>query len=179
MSSICTLAGAEISQRIFLPATDHLVLHDGTLTGFHYFSGFKTFLKPCYVGPLDSSFSAIVGPNGLGKTVLADAVRFALGANMASLRVKAAKESINHQLLQRLGSKAACSTEVGFVISDQRRRDSTSQCESNMNEDIRYLRVRRRVLASGQSTYYAACWGTLPGHDCFQDKLTPQSYVRF
>ena len=118
-----------------------------------------------------------MGPNGLGKTVLADAVRFTLGSNMTSVRVKAAKEAINHQLLQSQGSKAACSTEVGFVISRKKQGDSPSTSEPRLYEDIRYLRVRRRVLATGQSTYYAACWATLPGSDCLQDHLTSQPYV--
>jgi hypothetical protein len=144
----------------------------------HNSAGFKTFCKPCYVGPLDSSFSAIVGPNGLGKTVLADAVRFTLGSSVTSIRVKAAKDSVSHQLMQRLGSKAACCTEVGFVIHHARAQDTTAHGENNLRHFTRYLRVRRRVVAAGQSTYSAACSAALPGTECLQDKLPSLSYVR-
>jgi chromosome segregation ATPase len=134
-------------------------------------------MSSCFVGPLDASFSAIVGPNGLGKTVLADAVRFTLGS-MSSVRVKSAKEAINHQLVQRLGSKAACCTEVGFAIQLRSKHNSTAAPTSCADTHIRYLRVRRRVIASGQSVYYAICCSNAPRSDSWQDQLSSMPYVR-
>ncbi|KAF8068237.1 dscc1 [Scenedesmus sp. PABB004] len=48
--------------------------------------GFKSFRDRTVAGPL-GDFTAIVGPNGCGKSALSDAVAFALGGGRRSLRV--------------------------------------------------------------------------------------------
>lgn len=133
--------------------------------------GFKTFQRETFIGPFDESFTAIVGPNGLGKTVIADAARFALGANLSSIRVKSCSDVINHRLAQAEGANAQCCTEVGFFATLTR--------SENADREFRYVRVRRRVTSSGQSTYYAACQATAPSPTtCLRDALPTRSYVR-
>lgn len=149
-----------------------IVISFGTVRAHRYSgsAGFKTFQRETFIGPFDDNFTAIVGPNGLGKTVIADAARFALGANFSSIRVRAAKDVINHRLAQAEGDLAQCCTELGFAA-----RISTP---SNADSETRYIRIRRRVVASGHSTYYAACTDVLPGPStCLRDTLPARSYV--
>eukprot|EP00892_Ulva_mutabilis_P012333 jgi/Ulvmu1/9472/UM052_0041.1 len=132
-------------------------------------SGFKTFQRETFIGPFDDGFTAIVGPNGLGKTVIADAARFALGANFSSIRVKSAKGVINHRLAQRDGDQAKCTAEIGF--------QATIKSDNATHIQTRYIRIRRRVVASGQSTYYAACTPAAPAPSmCLQETLPTQTY---
>lgn len=132
--------------------------------------GFKTFQRETFIGPFDDSFTAIVGPNGLGKTVIADAARFALGANFASIRVKCASEVINHRLAQSEGANAQCCTEIGFV--------TTLTGHENFSQVVRYIRVRRRITASGNSTYSASCQDSAPlPAECLNEALPNRSYV--
>jgi structural maintenance of chromosome 4 len=136
-------------------------------------AGFKTFRRETLIGPFDESFTAIVGPNGLGKTVIADAVRFTLGANFSSIRVQSAKEVINHSLVKELGNNAHCTTEVGFCVH-------VDSPISDGNHEARVVRIRRRVVASGHSTYSVQCQLQLPTGDSFlKDTLTTRSYVCF
>jgi structural maintenance of chromosome 4 len=133
-------------------------------------AGFKTFEKETYIGPLDSSFSAIVGPNGIGKTVIADAVRFTLTSSVAisNMRVKRTAEAVNHTLVSSQGSAACCITEVGLSIQSSERQPT---------ERV-YLAVRKRARASGECNYYAAKLDHLPTSDTWTaTMLTPMRLV--
>lgn len=129
--------------------------------------GFKTFVQDNFFGPLDSSFTAIVGPNGLGKTVIADAVRFTLGdASLSNIRVQNAAKAISHVLKDAHGPEARCITEVGF-------------CSRPANGDPCFLSVRRKVTAAGRSQYFAARVERAPDSSSWRSvQLPSRSLVR-
>lgn len=106
-----------------------------------------------------------MGPNGIGKTVIADAVRFTLGSNvtMSTVRVTCAAEAINHTLVHKLGDAAFCITEVGFSIHP----------EGALTDSV-YLSVRKRAQASGECMYYAAKLDCLPTLETWTQTTLPQ-----
>lgn len=116
----------------------------GVPSGLEVRAGFKTFARDTFFGPLDQSFTAIVGPNGVGKTVIADAVRFTLGDKGAAERgVKQARDAINHALARQQGESACCCTQIGF-------------CAATPGRPQPFIVVRRQVSAAGTSAYFAA-----------------------
>ena len=79
----------------------------------------------------------------LGKTVIADAVRFTLGDAVSSVRLQNASEAINHDLKRQHGKDASCTTQVCFKF-----REHGSRCS--------YICVRKHVAGSGRCQYFAA-----------------------
>ena len=186
------------------------------------FAGFKTFERPNFFGPLDASFTAIVGPNGcdgftvyrmrddtglkqlvhancnviqspshackrcckshrwcsaasvlakycyelvrvmcrLGKTVIADAVRFTLGDAVSSIRLQTATEAINDNLKRQRGAESACVTQVCFQFRSK-------------GGQQHYVCVRKRVAGSGRCTYYAANLQQAPSAASWLDQSLP------
>ena len=49
--------------------------------------GFKCFEKHCTLA-LDEAFTSIVGPNGCGKSVIGEAIAYALGGSRKMLRAR-------------------------------------------------------------------------------------------
>ncbi|GMH36927.1 hypothetical protein BSKO_04800 [Bryopsis sp. KO-2023] len=75
------------------------------MTAFRMFSGFKSFRYRTTIGPFDQ-FTCIIGPNGCGKSVVGEAVAFALGGNKSMLRAKTLASLINEESL-REGDRSA------------------------------------------------------------------------
>lgn len=108
------------------------------------FKGFKTFADKTdlnFEPPPD--ISAIVGPNGCGKSNIVDAVKFVLGdQNVKELRGSTLEELIFAGTNQR---KPLSMAEVSFFI------DNTDHC---LNADYAEVEVKRRIFRSGESEFY-------------------------
>ncbi|PTY36419.1 chromosome segregation protein SMC [Saccharospirillum sp. MSK14-1] len=108
-------------------------------------AGFKSFVDPTTI-PFPTNLSAIVGPNGCGKSNTIDAVRWVMGESSAKhLRGESMTDVIFN------GSNARkpvgqCSVELVFDNSDH-----TLQGQyAGFNE----ISIRRRVTRDGQSSYF-------------------------
>ncbi len=120
-------------------------------------SGFKSFVDPTTV-PFPSNMTAVVGPNGCGKSNIIDAVRWVMGESSAKyLR----GESMSDVIFNGSGARkpvGQASIELVFDNSDG----------SAPGEFVRFneISVRRRVSREGQSEYF------LNGSKCRRRDIT-------
>jgi chromosome segregation protein len=101
--------------------------------------GFKSFYEKTKI-LFDREMSAIVGPNGCGKSNVLDAIRWILGEqNPRQLRAEIMEELISNgsELLKPLGM-----AEVALVL------------EEVANYDFEEVEIKRRIFRSGESEYY-------------------------
>jgi len=108
-------------------------------------AGFKSFVDPTIL-TLPSNLTAIVGPNGCGKSNIIDAIRWVLGENSAKqLRGQSLEDVIFNGCTTRkpLGQAAI---EINFDNADANMGDQYSR--------YTHLSVRREITRDGQSTYY-------------------------
>ncbi len=106
--------------------------------------GFKSFKRKASI-PFPEGFSVVTGPNGSGKTNIADAIYFVLGSGAAkSLRAKKAHEVI----FQGNDKKKASEYAKVTMYLDNRERMIP------IEEDI--VSISRRVNRAGVSTYRLA-----------------------
>lgn len=111
-------------------------------------AGFKSFADKTAI-KFDSGFTAIVGPNGCGKSNVADAIRWVLGEQSAKLlRCKNMEDVIFKGTEQR---KSLSYCEVALVFDN-------SQHTFNVNFDE--VVVSRKLNRSGESCYL------LNGNEC-------------
>lgn len=108
-------------------------------------AGFKSFVDPTTVS-LPSNMTAIVGPNGCGKSNLIDAVRWVMGESSAkNLRGDAMTDVIFNG---STGRKPVGQATIELVFDNS---DGTIQGEfANYNE----ISIRRMVNREAQSSYY-------------------------
>ena len=120
-------------------------------------SGFKSFVDPTTV-PLPSNMTAVVGPNGCGKSNIIDAVRWVMGESSAKyLRGESMTDVIFNGSSARKPVGQA-SIELVFDNSDG----------SAPGEFVKFneISVRRRVSREGQSEYF------LNGSKCRRRDIT-------
>ncbi|MEP1214921.1 MAG: chromosome segregation protein SMC [Marinobacter sp.] len=120
-------------------------------------SGFKSFVDPTTV-PFPSNMTAVVGPNGCGKSNIIDAVRWVMGESSAKyLRGESMSDVIFNGSSARKPVGQA-SIELVFDNSDG----------SAPGEFVRFneISVRRRVSREGQSEYF------LNGSKCRRRDIT-------
>lgn len=101
--------------------------------------GFKSFYEKTKI-QFDREMSAIVGPNGCGKSNVLDAIRWILGEqNPRQLRAEIMEELISNgsELLKPLGM-----AEVSLVL------------ENVPNYNFEEVEIKRRIFRSGESEYY-------------------------
>ena len=104
--------------------------------------GFKTFARPTEIR-FEGGVTAIVGPNGSGKTNIVDAVKWVLGAGTArDLRGKKMEEVIYAGGERRSRSSFA---EVTLVF------DNTA---GRLPIDYHEVAIKRRVERDGESDYF-------------------------
>ena len=104
--------------------------------------GFKTFARPTEIR-FEGGVTAIVGPNGSGKTNIVDAVKWVLGAGTArDLRGKKMEEVIYVGGERRSRSSFA---EVTLVF------DNTA---GRLPVDYHEVAIKRRVERDGESDYF-------------------------
>ncbi len=107
-------------------------------------AGFKSFVDPTQL-PFESNLTAIVGPNGCGKSNIVDAIHCVLGSTSKNLRAELMADVIfNGTTTRKPVSQAAI--ELVFDNSDGR----ISGEYTNYPE----ISIRREISRDGQSTYY-------------------------
>jgi chromosome segregation protein len=103
--------------------------------------GFKSFADPIRLD-LQRGVTAIVGPNGCGKSNVADAIRWVLGEQSAkSLRASAMQDVIFQGTSNR---KQVNLCEVSLIFAD---------CEDSLGTPHNEVEVTRRVVRDGGSEY--------------------------
>src|ERR1035437_6007499 len=104
--------------------------------------GFKSFADNTTLR-FEPGVTAIVGPNGCGKSNIADAIRWVLGEQSAkALRGGKMQDVIFEGAETR---KAAQLCEVGLLLTD---------CEKQLGSEFHEIEIMRRVHRDGASEYY-------------------------
>ena len=104
--------------------------------------GFKSFAARTLL-EFGSGMTAIVGPNGCGKSNIADAVRWVLGEQSAKLlRGSKMEDCIFNGTDNR---KPLGMAEVSLTLAD---------CEKNLQTDYHEITMTRRVFRSGEGQYF-------------------------
>ena len=120
-------------------------------------SGFKSFVDPTRI-PFPSDMSAVVGPNGCGKSNIIDAVRWVLGEGSAkNLRGDSMSDVIFNGSVARPASSRA-SVELVF--------DNSSGRLGGEYSSYAEISVKRQVDHEGLSSYY------LNGSSCRRKDIT-------
>ena len=105
-------------------------------------NGFKSFADSTTLS-FEPGVTAIVGPNGCGKSNIADAIRWVLGEQSAkALRGGKMQDVIFEGADTR---KPAQLCEVGLLLTD---------CEKQLGSEFHEIEISRRVTRDGQSEYY-------------------------
>src|SRR3954465_8499796 len=103
--------------------------------------GFKSFADATTLR-FEPGVTAVVGPNGCGKSNIADAIRWVLGEQSAkALRGGKMQDVIFEGADTR---KAAQMCEVGLLLTD---------CEKQLGSEFHEIEITRRVHGDGQSEY--------------------------
>ncbi len=104
--------------------------------------GFKSFADQTTLR-FEPGVTAVVGPNGCGKSNIADAIRWVLGEQSAkALRGGKMQDVIFEGADTR---KAAQLCEVGLLLTD---------CEKQLGSEFHEIEIMRRVHRDGQSEYF-------------------------
>lgn len=105
-------------------------------------SGFKSFADKTKLG-FEPGMTAIVGPNGCGKSNVSDAIRWVLGEQSAkALRGAKMQDCIFNGTQNR---KPMSMAEVSITFTD---------CEKVLNTDFHEVTITRRVFRSGEGQYF-------------------------
>ncbi len=105
-------------------------------------NGFKSFADQTTLN-FNPGVTAIVGPNGCGKSNIADAIRWVLGEQSAkALRGGKMQDVIFEGADTR---KAAHICEVAMLLTE---------CEKQLGSEFHEIEIMRRVSRDGQSDYY-------------------------
>ncbi|UCF00170.1 MAG: chromosome segregation protein SMC [Planctomycetota bacterium] len=108
-------------------------------------NGFKSFADKLEL-PFDSPITAIVGPNGCGKSNIVDAVKWVLGEqSVKSLRSEQMADVIFSGSSSR---KAAGTAEVNLILSNP---NGTGARQLSIDTDE--VQITRRIYKSGESEY--------------------------
>lgn len=104
--------------------------------------GFKSFAKRTEI-VFDDGITAIVGPNGCGKSNIADAIRWVLGEQNARALRGSKMEDVIFNGTEKRKAQAYCEVALTF---DNR--------EGTLPVDFTEVTVKRRVYRSGESEYF-------------------------
>ncbi|MEX0584574.1 MAG: chromosome segregation protein SMC, partial [Natronospirillum sp.] len=120
-------------------------------------AGFKSFVDPTQI-PFPTNLTAIVGPNGCGKSNVIDAVRWVMGESSAKhLRGEAMTDVIFNGSTRRK-PVGQCTVELVF--------DNSDHTLSGPYAEYSEISIRRKVTRDGQSTYF------LNGSKCRRRDIT-------
>lgn len=107
--------------------------------------GFKSFADKCIID-FPSGISAIVGPNGCGKSNIIDAIKWVMGEqSIKQLRGKSMGDVIFSGTHKRLPLNMS---EVSLTLSN----DTSNTLDDKLSQ-LTELMVTRRLYRSGESTY--------------------------
>ena len=109
--------------------------------------GFKSFADPTYL-TFDDGVTAVVGPNGCGKSNVSDAVRWVLGEQRARLLRGAKMEDVIFQ-----GSSARRAVNIAEVSLH------FENADGQLPVPFKEVVITRRLSRSlGRSSPRASCW---------------------
>jgi len=105
-------------------------------------NGFKSFADSTHLhfGP---GVTAVVGPNGCGKSNIADAIRWVLGEQSAKALRGGKMQDVIFEGTDRRKPLNIC--EVSIILTD---------CEKELGQDFNEVELTRRVHRDGGSNYY-------------------------
>jgi chromosome segregation protein len=104
--------------------------------------GFKSFADKTHM-EFEKGMTAIVGPNGCGKSNISDAIRWVLGEQRA--RALRGKNMVDCIFTGTDSRKPLGMAEVCITFSD---------CDGVLDTDYNEVSVSRRIFRSGESQYY-------------------------
>src|SRR6478752_7334109 len=118
-----------------------------------HISGFKSFPDRAELG-FDQGVTAIVGPNGCGKSNVVDAITWVLGEQSAkSLRGERMEDVIFNGSDAR---KPTATAEVRLKLADVAQASMAGPVENAIDEEpllVRNVEIGRRLYRSGESEY--------------------------
>ena len=103
--------------------------------------GFKSFADPTILR-FEPGVTAIVGPNGCGKSNIADAIRWVLGEQSAKALRGGRMQDIIFEGAETRRPQNLC--EVSLLLSE---------CEQQLGIDFHEVEIMRRTTRDGQSDY--------------------------
>jgi chromosome segregation protein len=103
--------------------------------------GFKSFADPTILR-FEPGVTAIVGPNGCGKSNIADAIRWVLGEQSAKALRGGKMQDVIFEGAETRRPQNLC--EVSLLLSE---------CEQQLGTDFHEVEIVRRVTRDGQSDY--------------------------
>ncbi|MBN2542996.1 chromosome segregation protein SMC [bacterium] len=109
-----------------------------------YIKGFKSFPKPIRL-QFSKGVSAIVGPNGCGKTNIMDAIRWALGEQKTTALRSDRMAGVIFKGTQT--RKPLASAEVSLMLGE-------AQGLLSNEPDVKEVVITRQMLQSGEGSYY-------------------------
>jgi chromosome segregation protein len=104
--------------------------------------GFKSFADPTTLR-FEPGVTAIVGPNGCGKSNIADAIRWVLGEQSAKALRGGKMQDVIFEGTD--GRKPSQICEVSLLLTE---------CEKQLGREFHEIEIMRRVHRDGQSEYY-------------------------
>jgi chromosome segregation protein len=104
--------------------------------------GFKSFADPTVLR-FEPGVTAIVGPNGCGKSNIADAIRWVLGEQSAKALRGGKMQDVIFEGAESRRAQNLC--EVALLLSD---------CEAQLGVDYHEVEILRRTTRDGQSDYF-------------------------
>ena len=104
--------------------------------------GFKSFADPSELR-FEPGVTAIVGPNGCGKSNIADAIRWVLGEQSAKALRGGKMHDVIFEGTDSRKPHAMC--EVGLLLTE---------CEKQLGTDFHEVEITRRVSRDGTSEYF-------------------------
>jgi len=105
-------------------------------------NGFKSFADRTLLR-FDAGVTAVVGPNGCGKSNIADAIRWVLGEQSAKALRGGKMQDVIFEGTDKRKPLNLC--EVAITLTD---------CEAELGNDFNEIEIARRVHRDGGSNYY-------------------------
>ena len=105
-------------------------------------NGFKSFADYTQLS-LEPGVTAIVGPNGCGKSNIADCIRWVLGEQSAKALRGGKMQDVIFEGTDKRKPHSLC--EVSLIFSD---------CEEQLGEGFHEVEIKRSVVRDGASSYY-------------------------
>ena len=105
-------------------------------------SGFKSFADRTRLD-LQKGMTAVVGPNGCGKSNIVDAIRWVLGEQSAKALRGASMQDVIFEGTDKRKSLPTCEVALTFT-----------ECEAELGTQFNEVEVARRVTRDGGSDYY-------------------------
>jgi chromosome segregation protein len=104
--------------------------------------GFKSFADPSTLR-FEPGVTAVVGPNGCGKSNIADAIRWVLGEQSAKALRGGKMQDVIFEGADTRKPSQLC--EVSLLLTD---------CEKQLGSEFHEIEIMRRVYRDGQSEYF-------------------------